>query len=62
MKLTSDEFFNLVKVIRMLYGLSIAERFFLKNIETFTGITKKDLQSMIQNAKVNTNDNLKLES
>lgn len=62
MKLSPDEFFNLVKVIRMIYGLSISEQFFLKNIETFTGITKNDLQAMIKNGKLNTNDNLKLES
>lgn len=53
MTMTLDEFLNITKVLKMLYGRTVAEVFFVKNFELFTGHTVNDLQELVHSAKVN---------
>jgi len=44
--LTVNEFLQLVKVIRMLYGVQLADKFFKSNMQMFTGFSTSDLQRL----------------
>lgn len=50
MKLTPSEFFDLVKVIRMLYGVKIATYVYEKNMELFTGFSPESFANLVASA------------
>jgi len=45
-KVSISDFLDIVKVIRMLYGLDPAKTFFEKNMLNFTGYEPKDLHRL----------------
>lgn len=46
------EFLNLVKVMRMLYGVEVAKRYFEKNLFEFTGHTLSELEKLKRDARI----------
>lgn len=42
-KLTRQEFLELVKVVKMLYGREIAEKLFTKNLKVFYNVDSESL-------------------
>jgi len=52
MKITISEFFKMTQILRMLYGVQIAQTFFESNLENF-GFSVHDLQSRLQDDKIN---------
>lgn len=49
-----DEFLNLTKVIRMLYGTGIAGKFFELNIGSFYHLSLDDLTKKLEESKIGT--------
>lgn len=45
-KISYTEFLDTVKVLRMLYGVAVADKFFKKNFTTFTGYEISDLNKL----------------
>jgi len=45
-KVSISDFLDIVKVIRMLYGIDPAKTFFEKNMLNFTGYEPKDLHRL----------------
>lgn len=52
MKITISEFFKMTQILRMLYGVQIAQAFFESNLENF-GFSVHDLQSRLRDDKIN---------
>lgn len=49
-----NDFLNLTKVIRMLYGTTVAGKFFEDNINKFYNLTLNDLTKELDSNKINT--------
>lgn len=52
MKITISEFFKMTQILRMLYGVQIAQSFFESNLDNF-GFSINDLQARLQDDKIN---------
>lgn len=52
MKLSIAEFFKMTQILRMLYGVQIAQTFFELNLENF-GFSIDDLRQRLRDDKIN---------
>lgn len=50
--MTFSDFMQLVKVLRMLYGINLATLYFEKNIVNFYHFNENDLQALKDSAKL----------
>lgn len=53
-KITLSDYMDLTKVIRMLYGVSVATTFFEQNFKEFTGADINTLSNLKKRAKLDT--------
>lgn len=47
-EITLLQFLTIVRVMRMLYGVQVATKYFEDNLETFTGHTIQDLKRLLE--------------